>query len=520
MKTKTAKIYISFILVQVILLFCVPEQGASENPHVHTIIVDNYYPYTFVNQYGKPDGFSVDLMNSVIKVMDIELIIEVKNWELALKSLENGEIDFLPMMAYSSEREVLFDFSPAHTVAYDAIFTRTDDVRLQKLSELSNKSVIVLKDDIAHQYLQSALKLPAEKILLVNTTADGLRKLASGEGDALLMPKLTGLLMIKSLKLSNISPTPRIIELYTRNFSFAVKDGNKPLLEKLNQGLLIINKTGEYKAIYDKWFGEVDTQWISYPKALKYIIWAFAGFIAVGIIIFIWSLSLKKQVAARTAELNSEINIRKENENEINELLQQKKILLLEVHHRIKNNMNTIMSLLHLQSKTLKDPSAVTALLDARSRVQSMMVLYDTLYRKNSTGEISLKDYLSSLVDKIIVNFPNSAIVRTEKHIGDYILDHKVLSPLGIIINEVITNAMKYAFAGRNDGLLTISASVTESRAEIIIGDNGIGIPEAINFDTSSGFGLKLIGLMARQINGTAKIVRETGTRFVIEFEV
>ena len=150
----------------------------------------------------------------------------------------------------------------------------------------------------------------------------------------------------------------------------------------------------------------------------------------------------------------------------------------------------------------------------------SMSVLYDKLYRAENLREMSIKDYLPALVDEIIDVFPNKASVQIETRIDDFVLDVKLLSPLGIIVNELLTNAMKYAFIGRDDGLIKVSAAIKDHRATLVIEDNGNGIPEAIDIENSSGFGLQLVGRLTKQIGGTIKIERENGTRFVLEFGV
>jgi two-component sensor histidine kinase len=126
---------------------------------------------------------------------------------------------------------------------------------------------------------------------------------------------------------------------------------------------------------------------------------------------------------------------------------------------------------------------------------------------------------LLSLVDEIIGNFPNGNMVKVEKNIGDFILDVKRLQPLGIIINELITNVMKYAFKGRESGLITVSATDTDGHVAISIQDNGNGIPESINFENSTGFGLHLVRILTQQLNGTIEIERGNGTKIVLEIE-
>ncbi|OQA79689.1 MAG: putative sensor histidine kinase pdtaS [bacterium ADurb.Bin243] len=210
----------------------------------------------------------------------------------------------------------------------------------------------------------------------------------------------------------------------------------------------------------------------------------------------------------------------KHNISKVNDLLAEKELLLKEVHHRIKNNMNTVAGIMTLQKETLKDPAAIAALDDAISRVNSMMILYDKIYRSNDVEKISFKEYISPLADEIVENFPNSKIVKIKKSIDDFMIDAKRLSALGIIFNEILTNIMKHAFAGRASGLITISAAVSDNRITISISDDGIGSPESFDISTSESFGFQLLDVMTRQLHGEIKALQDKGTKFVIEFNL
>jgi PAS domain S-box-containing protein len=216
----------------------------------------------------------------------------------------------------------------------------------------------------------------------------------------------------------------------------------------------------------------------------------------------------------------TDITDRKQAEEKVKSLLAEKELLLKEVHHRIKNNMNTVSSLLSLQAATLKEFSAISALEDAIARVRSMGLLYDKLYRSENFIELSIKDYLPSLIDEIISNFPNSKIVKVEKSIQDFVLDAKSIQTLGIIINELLTNIMKYAFKGREAGLITLIATNLQDHVSIVVQDNGNGIPESITFENTIGFGLLLISALTKQLKGTIRMERGNGTRFILEFEI
>jgi PAS domain S-box-containing protein len=213
-----------------------------------------------------------------------------------------------------------------------------------------------------------------------------------------------------------------------------------------------------------------------------------------------------------------DITERKQADQDIRDLLGEKELILKEVHHRIKNNMGTIYSLLSLQAASLKDPTSIAALEDAKSRIQSMMMIYETLYKSVSFIEASVGDYFPPLIDAILSNFPEADSIRVEKDIGDFVLDVKRLQPIGIIMNELLTNIMKYAFVGRTGGMISVSAALVDGKVSIVIQDDGGGIPESVDFENSTGFGLMLVGALTKQLGGTIGIERGGGTRIRLEF--
>jgi len=218
--------------------------------------------------------------------------------------------------------------------------------------------------------------------------------------------------------------------------------------------------------------------------------------------------------------IGRDITERKRAEDRIRTLLEAKELLLKEVHHRIKNNMNMMISLLSLQTDSTKSGEVVAALSDAGNRMRSMLVLYDKLYRSENFGEVSVKEYLTLLTHEIVNNFPSRIRVKIKTQIDDFMLDAKRLSPLGIILNELFTNIIKYAFVGRAAGEIAVSASVKDARVTIVVQDDGVGIPETIDIATSGGFGFQLVDMLTNQLDGSIRIERGNGTKFILDFDV
>jgi two-component system CheB/CheR fusion protein len=218
------------------------------------------------------------------------------------------------------------------------------------------------------------------------------------------------------------------------------------------------------------------------------------------------------------AVIFSDITERREAKLRDQKLLDDKVLLLKDIHHRVKNNMNTICALLQIQSDKQVNSSTKDALLDAGNRVRSMMLLYDRLYRSENFDSIALKDYIPSFISEIIGIFPNNQNVKVKTVLDDVTLGIEVLNPFGLIVNELITNIMKYAFKDQDNCLITVTAVKNENHVIFSIEDNGCGIPEDVSIENSTGLGLMLVGMLVEQISGTIKIERHNGTKFIIEF--
>ncbi len=227
----------------------------------------------------------------------------------------------------------------------------------------------------------------------------------------------------------------------------------------------------------------------------------------------------KKGKIINYIKVAEDITKRKQADKKIKNLLNEKEILLKEVHHRLKNNMNVVQSLLSIQSKTLKDPDAKLIFQDAINRMRTLGILYEKIYKLESYQNISIKQYFPHLADEICQIFPNYQSIRIEKQIDDFSIDSKLMLPLGVILNELLTNSMKYAFPDNQDGLIQILITKKQNQITFIYQDNGKGMPEIDN-EKSKGFGFKLINLLTKQINGKCKIETNNGTKYIIEFEI
>lgn len=225
--------------------------------------------------------------------------------------------------------------------------------------------------------------------------------------------------------------------------------------------------------------------------------------------------------------LNFWVAIQKEKEgpqvNELHKKLHEKEFLLKEVHHRVKNNLQTVSSLLSLQSRSIADKKIKGIIRSSQHRVVSMSMVHEMLYKRDDyTSKIEFKPYVEELCEYLIRSVKgNNHNIATKLNIGDYKLSIDTVIPLGLIINETITNALKYGIPGETEGEIEINLSKKGVNTyEMYLGDNGIGYPEEVNPKTSKSLGLKLIHNLSRQLRGTIfRDMEKKGTYYQITFE-
>jgi|GEM_PF-858805 len=215
----------------------------------------------------------------------------------------------------------------------------------------------------------------------------------------------------------------------------------------------------------------------------------------------------------------SDISSQKKADLKIKELLKEKELLLREVHHRTKNNMNTISSILSLQRKQLNIPDAEEALEDAQNRIKTMITIYDKLFRSDDYKNISAQKYLERLIINLSSAFASGTHIKISSNIQDILLDSDLLFSTGIILNELITNSFKYAFPENKIGEIHINFFLKDDNSLILeYEDNGIGIKDRLTAEYKEGFGLKLVNLLIDQLNGSYSLNKKNGTHYMIKF--
>ncbi len=216
-----------------------------------------------------------------------------------------------------------------------------------------------------------------------------------------------------------------------------------------------------------------------------------------------------------------DISNEKKVEEQLKRSLTEKEILLREVHHRVKNNMQVISGLIELQSLQISDPEMNRLFQENINRIKTMALIHESLYRSNDYSRIDFSSYLNELISFLLVSYGKSSDeISVDIHLEVTQISLDLAIPCGLIANELISNCLKHAFPLGRRGVITIRlAKAGTNENEFIVSDDGIGFPPGIDFKTVKSFGLSLInGLATHQMRGTLELRQGIGTTFVIRF--
>jgi two-component system sensor histidine kinase EvgS len=261
---------------------------------------DDFSPYEFINAKNQPDGYNVDLTKAIVRKMGLKVNIVLAEWFQVRQDLETGKIDALMGQLYSEERAKRVDFSIPHVVISFAVFVR-ENTDFRDLAELRGKEIIVIKRGYVHDWLLTHNDfIPGAKVIAVARFEEALQLLSGGQHDCAVIPRLHGLDVMRSLKIDNLKTIGP--PLLTQKMSFTVGEDNEDLLAKINEGLYLVQTSGEYDQIYRKWFSVYEQKrfldrLLQVGKLVGFPLLAVFGLGA------LWIRSLKKMVARRTQSL-------------------------------------------------------------------------------------------------------------------------------------------------------------------------------------------------------------------------
>ena len=231
-------------------------------------------------------------------------------------------------------------------------------------------------------------------------------------------------------------------------------------------------------------------------------------------------INIESEQVEEISGIGHDITDKKLSEESLKSSLQEKEVLLKEVHHRVKNNMQVISSILSLQSAYINDPKTLSILRESQSRIKSMAIIHERLYRTKDFSKINFSEYVQNLANSLISTYEAGIIdVEVSFDLNEVFLNLDSAIPCGLILNELISNSLKYAFEGKKKGKITITLNENKQGVvQLSVEDDGKGIDKNFNIAKTETLGLQLVHTLIEQLEGELKLTSKNGSRFDITF--
>ncbi|MES2589506.1 MAG: transporter substrate-binding domain-containing protein [Bacteroidota bacterium] len=479
----------------------------KNNPTVYFGYDPNWPPYEMFSN-GKYTGICNDYIQIIAKKTGINFQ-PVKNytWEMSFQALKDNKISMVPGAGITKERKEFLIFTENYIKLPWVIVTKQDNPNnINHLSDLNFKKVSIPRDYMQNEVLER--DFPNIKLILRDNFSECLKDVSTGVSEA-----TVGSSGVITYFMNETGSTDLGIACYThyKNYkvAFAFPQEQVILRNIVQKALKTITLAQRHK-IHSKWVTIKFKKSFDYSKIVFYTIISTIIFFIIFIMFFIWNKSLRKQIYLRT-EIEKELSKTLEKVNKQND---DKTVLLQEIHHRVKNNLQIIISLLRLQANTHINDDVKEALNEAVERVNSISLVHEHIYKNPNLAEINLTKYIQNLGEELKRVFIKDFEVKLIINTNETNLNIKPIIPLALILNELMTNSLKYAFKTKNAGTITIDLFIEDNKLVMDYSDDGVWY----NNTYSRNFGTYLIEIFTEQLNGTFIKNIESNTTYHFEF--
>ncbi|MEW5813972.1 MAG: transporter substrate-binding domain-containing protein [Spirochaetota bacterium] len=502
------KIVIAFLFL-LIFPAIPPAEEAKTSTILKAAIPVDFPPYYCLDENGNSCGFAIDVMNRIAGLAKIAIeYIPAENWTEVDELVTSGVADLIPNFGITEERLKRFAYSTPVEVFPVSIFVKTSTRTIKGKEDLRQKRIGVVEYNIAETHLR---KEPEIDLVVFSTPSEALISLLAEEIEALVYPQpviesLCGKINIEE-RIKSVGKPLAIVKR-----AVAVRRDRAAILEILNPAIQTLIGSNEYKQMYDKWFGREKPFYATVIFQL-----AAAGFfVAVTIALLLWRFIDVNRLNLR---LTSSLVENEKTQKKLTTALADREILIKEIHHRVKNNLNLIIGLINLQSMDINDAKSNAMFGDLKNRIKSIGLLHEQLYESTYLSSINSAEYLKGLISNLQDSFfyVNSTVSLCI-NIEEIYLDVEKAIPLGLIVTELITNAFKYAFPDNRHGTISLDLKHSNNHCELIISDNGVGLPPEIDIESTVTLGLRLVATLVSQLNAAVRVDRDNGTKWRITF--
>ena len=480
----------------------------ANHPIIHFGYAADWEPYE-IYENGKYTGIVGDYVNRIAAETGITLLpIANITWDETIKGLKEGTIHMAPSCAVTKERSRYLKFTEPIITDPIIICTRLTDNRINKFEGLNNKIIALPKGYWTIDLLANENK--NIRIIEYKNIKACLNALSFGEVDAVVgsLGVLSYYLNHKgysNLKIagpSNFEPV-QIVMAFSPEYE---------IFRDICQKVLKTISKQERARISKDWISIQYDHEFNWTQAFIWLVIAAGIIIFLFILFYFWNRSLKKQISEK-GRIQDRLEIAL---NETKRREREKEVLLQEIHHRVKNNLQIIISLMRLQVRSNLDEKTNTAMNKTIDRIKAIALIHDKIYNAENLSDFSTQEYIETLAYEIIDNFTEVKKIELEVTTSVKAINLKTIVPIALILNELITNSIKYGLKNKEDGKIIIRLKDKNEKLHMMYFDNG----KWVQNDKSKNFGTSLIEIFTEQLEGFYDLDKEEeGTTYHFEFE-
>ena len=501
------------IFAQEKIEFSIEEQEWIKNhPIVRFGYDPNWPPFEMYNN-GEYTGVLADYIELIEKSTGIDFIpFPDLTYQKTLEKLHSGEIHIAPMIGMTKERSEYLLYTSMYMDDPQVIVTRKSYKSIKGVSDLKGK---VVAQPVRYKRIKRIKdEFPSIKIITTNNVKECLLAVSSGQADAFI-----GSLGVSSYYINDEGLANLKIASSTHygniSFQFALTKDREVLKDIIQKTLNKVSKK-ERDTIRNNWIPLQYKQGVEKRLVRNYIVYGAIAFLLLTLFFYLWNNTLRNQIRIRNKvekELNLSLDLIKEKNSE-------KDTLLKEVHHRVKNNLQIVYSMLNMQSRQVDDELARKVLSEGKSRIMAMALIHKVLYESENLNEVNIKEYVNSLIHNISSVYANDKkAVEVCVEAKDILLNLDLAIPLGLILNELLTNSYKHAFVNMDSGSIKISIEKKDELYNFRYKDNGIGLKNE-DINGYKTLGMRLVSRLSNQINANAILKSDNGVEVTFNFKL
>jgi two-component sensor histidine kinase/ABC-type amino acid transport substrate-binding protein len=477
--------------------------GTVDPKRLVVVCDNNYPPYAFSGANGNLEGIVPDSWAAWSKATGIEVELRGLPWAEAIATFDSNRADVLDTVFRTPARELRYDFTRPYANLEVPVFIHKTISGIASVGDLRGFRVAAKEGDAAVDSLKQGgvadiVTYPSYEAIVRAAAAHEVRIFSIDKPPALYLLYKFG-----------IDTDFRIaFKLGEGAFHRAVKKGNTNLLGIIEEGFSAV-PAADVAAIQLRWLGSDISRTVN-TRLIGTVV-AIALLAVVALLGLAWTL--RRRVSRATLELREKVALLEESEARNKASIAEKEVLLKEVHHRVKNNMQVISSLIQLQSYGIRDEGDRELLRETQERIRAMAQLHELLYRSRDLSSIDAGEYIGAVVSELALghDFVGLDCKFDSARLG---LDASV--PLGLIANELVINAIKYAYPGRDQGPVEVAFRTEGAEVVLRVRDEGRGLPAGVDPLNCSSMGLTLVRSLATQLKG--KLIFSGPPGFGIEF--